>query len=162
MELIFCTTNSQKFAKGHAVCKEYGINLTQKIVEIDEIQSEDVIRVAQDKAKNAYALVRRPVVVSDDAWEISGLRGFPGTYAKSINTWFTVDDYLRLTRPLTDKRIIFVQSLVYQDDKSSKLFVKKIEGTLLDKARGNKNLQQFNKLAGLTPPAKRSPKSSAI
>lgn len=130
-QLIFSTGNPTKFLMGKTVCDQYGIKLTQDTHDIDEVQSEDIVYVAKHKAEAAFALTKQPVIISDDAWEIPGLNGFPGTYAKSVNTWFTADDYIRLTKDLTDRSIHLVQTLVYQDASSSKLFRHTTPGTLL-------------------------------
>ncbi len=135
-KVIFSTGNAQKMSKGKSVCQEYGIELIQNELDIDEVQSEDTEYVARRKAEAAYQLVKHSVIISDDAWEIPGLNGFPGTYAKSVNTWFSPEDYIRLTKDLEDRRILLMQTLVYQDHDMQQLFIRKTEGVLLREARG--------------------------
>jgi inosine/xanthosine triphosphate pyrophosphatase family protein len=121
---------------GSTVCKDYGIDLLQNMLDVDEIQSENTEYVAVRKAEAAYNLVGKPVIISDDAWEITALNGFPGTYAKSVNTWFTADDYIRLTKDLENREIAFTQTLVYHDAGSTKVFKSVSFGTLLPEVRG--------------------------
>jgi non-canonical purine NTP pyrophosphatase (RdgB/HAM1 family) len=135
--LAFVTTNPQKFAMGHSICQDYGIRLLQTKLDIDEVQSEDTEYVARRKAEAANHLTGAPVITSDDAWEIHGLKGFPGTYAKSVNEWFSPADYLNLTRDLEDRTTSFIQTLVFQDDDTQQLFVQTTPGTLLKEARGD-------------------------
>lgn len=130
-KLFFSTGNAQKLRMGQSVCERYNIELIQQKLVIDEIQSEDCEYVARRKAEAAYELLGQPVLVSDDAWNIYGLNGFPGTYAKSINTWFTADDYLRLTRDLDDRRASVIQILVYQDAQTQRVFSHETMGTIL-------------------------------
>ena len=120
-----------------SICSEHGITLIQHDLSVDEVQSEDTEYVAHQKATASYAIAKKPIVISDDAWEIPGLNGFPGTYAKSVNTWFSPEDYVRLTKDLEDRRIYLVQTLVFQDEKTQKMFVRKSAGTLLTKAQGS-------------------------
>lgn len=134
--LVFSTGNSTKFLMGDTVCKEYDFTLVQNTQEVDEVQSEDTLYVAKRKAEAAFALIKAPVIISDDAWEIEGLNGFPGTYAKSVNTWFNADDYIRLTRDLENRTVFLVQTLVYQDEQVSKVFSHTTKGTLLLKPQG--------------------------
>lgn len=134
--IIFCTGNAEKYANAELVCKSYGIDIAQQPLEIDEIQSENVKAILEDKLRKAYELVRRPVVVSDDSWEIPGLNGFPGPYMKSINTWLSPEDYLRLTLPLEDRSIYLVQWLGYADGKTIRTFELKTKGTLLKDIKG--------------------------
>lgn len=135
-ELIFSTGNNLKFGKGKAVCDEYGITLTQNTLDIDEIQSEDTEYVARRKAEAAFQLLKQPVIISDDAWAITALNGFPGTYAKSVNHWFTPEDYLRLLHDSTDRSATFTQTLVYQDEHVQKLFSHQTIGEILHESRG--------------------------
>ena len=106
-------------------------------LDIDEIQAENSEAVIARKAHDAFAYTRQPVVVSDDSWNIPGLRGFPGPYMKSIDHWFTPQDFINLTKPLSDRRIILVQLLAYQDANIQKIFRKEYTGTLLIEPRGN-------------------------
>ncbi len=137
MELLFCTGNAQKFNKGMSICRQHDITLIQRDLNVDEVQSEDTEYVARQKANASYAVAQRPIVISDDAWEIPGLNGFPGTYAKSVNTWFKPEDYVQLTKDLEDRRIYLVQTLVYQDENTQKIFVRKSQGKLLTKPQGS-------------------------
>ncbi len=48
---------------------------------IKEIQSDSIIEVAEDKAKKAFSIIKRPVIVEDDGLFIEELNGFPGVYS---------------------------------------------------------------------------------
>lgn len=136
MKVYLCTTNAQKLLQGSVACNEHGVKLVQKKLDVDEVQSEDTEYVARRKAEASYALVKEPILVSDDSWSFVGLNGFPGTYAKSVNTWFSEDDFIRLTRDLDDRRAILTQTLVYQDEHEQVVFSKETVGKLLKEARG--------------------------
>ncbi len=144
-QLLFSTGNDEKLAMGQITCAKYGIELVQSALDIDEVQSHDIEYVARRKAEAAFALLKKPVIISDDAWEISGLNGFPGTYAKDVNNWFTAEDYLRLTKDLENREATIVQSIVYQDEHTQKFFVRRTKGVLLKEARGTtgKSIQRI-------------------
>lgn len=134
--LLFSTGNAEKFEIARKICEPLGVILEQKPLEIDEIQGEDSEAIIRDKVRKAYELTGQPVIVSDDSWNIPGLRGFPGPYMKSIEQWFTPEDFLNLTRPLIDRRIILVQLLAYQD--ADRVYIVREEhvGALLTESRG--------------------------
>ncbi len=136
-EVIFSTGNDEKFLTAKHVCDQYGIKLTQKSADIVEIQEESPERVAVDKASKAFALFKEPVVITDDSWAFSGLKGFPGVYMHSINEWFTPEDFLRLVLPLSDRKVVLTQYLVYKDGNEQKIFTRQTEGELLKEIRGN-------------------------
>lgn len=135
--IIFSTGNSEKFDIARKACKSAGIDLLQSVLDIPEIQGEDPELIIRDKAQKAFDLLSKPVVVSDDSWNIPGLNGFPGAYMKSIDHWFTTEDFLNLTRPLKDRRIILIQMLAYQDGTQQHVFRKEYVGTIVTEARGN-------------------------
>ncbi len=136
-KLPYVTGNHIKFNHATAACKPAGIELEQTLLDIVEIQSETGEPVAQDKAAKAFAALGKPLVVSDDCWMIPGLKNFPGPYMKSMNEWFTPEDWLRLTRELSNRTIILRQIVMYQDTHSQELFVVDIPGLLLHEIRGD-------------------------
>ncbi len=136
-EITFVTGNADKVRTANEICNKFGITLVQTTFDIVEIQAEDAGIIVRDKASKAYELVGKPVVVNDDSWVIPGLNGFPGPYMKSMNHWFSAEDFLRLTQPLTDRRIFLAQYTVYQDERGAKLFQRDIEGILLPSIQGD-------------------------
>ena len=135
-EVIYATGNTDKFTQARHVCDAAGITLVQKGLDVPELQSDDATVIARDKAVKAFDKFQHPIVISDDSWMIPGLNGFPGPYMKYINDWFSVDDWLNLTRPLSDRRIILRQVVAYAGDTGVELFSLDMEGQILTEARG--------------------------
>ena len=135
-QLAYVTGNKNKFTAAQHFCGQKDIEVTQLILDIDEIQSEDGERIARDKAKRAYELSNHPVIVSDHCWSIPGLNGFPGAYMKSINHWFSVQNFIDLTSPLDNRQVILTEYLVYVDETETKIFVHQRSGEVLREARG--------------------------
>lgn len=134
--VYFATTNQEKMLIAQTVCSKFDINVEQTSIDIDEIQGEDPIVIVQDKARRAYESLSKPVIVSDDSWDIPALNGFPGPYMKSINKWFRSDDFLRLMNGINDRTIILHQLLAYYDGTIIKVFSNDIHGKVTDKPRG--------------------------
>ena len=136
-QVIFCTGNYEKIENARKVGKSFGVVIQQQALDIDEIQSENTERILLDKLSKAHALAEQPVIVSDDSWEIPALGGFPGPYMKSINHWFSPEDYLRLTSTLQNRAIHLIQRLGYTDGVVVKTFTHTTEGKLLREIKGN-------------------------
>jgi XTP/dITP diphosphohydrolase len=136
MKLLFVTGNAKKFSIGKSICNQHGIELQQIVADIPEIQGEDPEIITRNKAMSAYKVVGKPVIVSDDSWDIPGLNGFPGPYMKSMNAWFTAQDFINLTHSLKDRRAYVQQFLAYSDEYETVLFRQDIGGTLLDTPKG--------------------------
>lgn len=136
-KLAFVTGNVEKFMLGEQTCRQAGIELEQVKLDIDEIQSENSEAIALDKAGKAFAILGKPLIITDDSWAIPGLGGFPGPYMKSINHWFKPQDLINLTASLEDRTIILTQIIVYVDSGHTQLFQKDSRGQLLKVAKGN-------------------------
>jgi XTP/dITP diphosphohydrolase len=136
-KLAFITSNPNKLHDLQEVCKPFGIEVEQLDLPVEEIQSADVEKIALHKAKQAYKLAGRPVIVQDTSWNILALRGFPGAFMRYIAEWFKAEDFLTLMAGKTDRTIIRTHVVAYFDGKRSKLFSKNFTGTLAEEPRGN-------------------------
>ena len=136
-QINFVTGNREKFSIAEAVCREFGITLTQSKHDIDEIQAEHAEPIVLDKVTRAYAACDAPVVVNDDYWALPALGGFPGPYMKSVAYWFTPADFLRLMQNIEDRSIILTQSIAYQDEVVQKVFTRHYAGQIVLEPRGS-------------------------
>lgn len=83
-DVVFVTGNPNKAAY---FAELVGLPIDHHKVELDEIQSLDVAEVAERKARQAYDILKRPVLVEDQGMYLPALGGFPGPFVK-----FMVDD----------------------------------------------------------------------
>lgn len=135
--IYFASSNKDKVNIAKHACSSAGIKLEQAIIDIDEIQGEDPIPIITDKARRAYEILGKPLVVSDDTWDIPALNGFPGPYMKSINSWFSSDDFIRLMHGITNRKIILHQYLAFIDEDGVEIFTADLSGIVLNEAKGN-------------------------
>ncbi len=134
--LYFVTENQEKFNNANIILKNFSLQLQAKKLDIIEIQSDSLEKIAEDKARQAYTSIRQPLVVKDDGWYIPSLNGFPGSYMKYMNQWLSPDDFLNLLRPYKDKEIIFKDALCYVDATQQKIFTNTIHGYILNEPKG--------------------------
>ncbi|MBD3362833.1 hypothetical protein GF362_03880 [Candidatus Dojkabacteria bacterium] len=81
--LEVATSNKKKLKEFSRVLTDYEI--IGKNFDIEEIQSNDPIKVIKQKAKGAYEQNKfNPILVEDTSLEIKGLHGRPGTYVKDF------------------------------------------------------------------------------
>ena len=73
--LTFVTSSPHKHREAEAIL---GVPLERAVLDIVELQGLDVVAVARDKARTAYGLLARPVLVEDTSLELVALGGFPG------------------------------------------------------------------------------------
>lgn len=134
--VVFVTANQRKVRNLQAACASYDINVEQLKLPVDEIQSHDAEAIALAKAKRAYKLARRPVVVNDSFWNIVALRGFPGGYMSYVTDWLRADDFVRLMEGKSDRSVVCTDTLVYFDGKRPKIFVTEHMGIIATEPRG--------------------------
>lgn len=136
-QLLFATSNNEKFAIAQHLCESAGIALRQFSQDSDEIQSEDPEIIIRDKAARKYALAgNQPVIVSDDVWDIPALNGFPGPYMKSVDYWFSPQQIIDLMTHVTDRRIYLHQYLAYKDAETFKIFSHTFPAHIIKEPRG--------------------------
>ena len=135
--LYFITENQDKLENASHVLDVYGIPFEGKNIPILEIQSDSQKEIVLHKAQQAFEKIRQPLVVKDDGWYITALRGFPGVYMKYVNQWFTADDFLNLLKPYSNREILFRESVCYIDKNQYKIFINDVKAEILQAPRGN-------------------------
>lgn len=131
--IYYVTGNESKFKTAVAYLEPLGIILEQKVLDVEEIQPDSIVKVSEDKVKKAFKIAHVPLFVNDSGWEIPALNGFPGPYMKYMNDWFSPDDFLRLMEGKPDRRIILKQVITYVDKNGTKVFENDTEGIVLEK-----------------------------
>lgn len=134
--ILFVTTNQDKYNKVRINLEPYGIKITHQSWEMSEIQSSDGEQIVRDKAQQAYAKFKKPVLVNDDTWSIPALRGFPSTGMKLCNDFMLAKDWLRLMKGVADKRVFLISFYAYHDGRSIKVVTSKHERYFLEKPQG--------------------------
>lgn len=134
MTLNYVTGNERKFSNAQSFFASYDIKVKQLKLDIDEIQSEDALKITTAKARAAYERVRCPLFVNDATWLVPALNGFPGPFMKYINHWFAPEDFIHLMHGKTDRRIILRDTIVYIDEAGDRVFTHDHEGVILEQA----------------------------
>ena len=130
------TGNAEKFRIAKMAFADVGVELEQAVLDIDEIQGENADLIVRDKVAKAFSILKEPVIVTDDFWNIPALNGFPGPYMKSMNHWFEPSDFLELMSAKKDRSVIIEQNLAYTDGGEIVIFRKQIPGVFAKSARG--------------------------
>ena len=135
--LAFVTGNKDKFLYLERLAEMFDFEVEQVLLPIDEIQSDNPEDIAIKKAKDAYKLANRPVLINDTFWSILALRGFPGAFMAYIGRWLRTADFLRLMEGATDRTVILTEMTVFYDGKRVKVFSKEHTGKVLTAPQGN-------------------------
>lgn len=127
--LIYATGSKAKFEYVVKLLADVPLVLEQRKVDVDEIQSDVPEKIAERKARDAFATIREPLFVTDTFWAIPALNGFPGAYMKDVNQWLSAGDFLKLMEGKEDRRIIAKDVITYTDGTTTKQFTIELEGS---------------------------------
>jgi inosine/xanthosine triphosphate pyrophosphatase family protein len=130
-------TSKLTFVTGNAKKDEYyskyiGIPLLHKKLDLEEIQSLDVCKVAEHKLEQAYTLLKEPVIIEDGSLEFEGLNGLPGPFIKFFLEALTSDGLCKLLNDKSHNAI--VRSVIgYTDGVHTKIFETVSYGAITDR-----------------------------
>jgi len=130
---LFVTSNENKWREAQQIL---GRDLDRITIELPEIQAPTTMEVALEKAKVAYALLKRPVIVEDAGVELKALGGFPGPFIKFWEKLGGLESICRAADGLKDRRAEAVCALVAYDARGPQPFEGRAAGTIAPSPRG--------------------------
>lgn len=133
-EIYYATGNAGKFEEVKIYIQQYAphISVKQFDVDIEEIQSLDQKAIAIDKAKKAFALLNKPVLVDDGGIFFDAYPLFPGTMSKFIFQAIGFEGLFKLTEE--NNKAAFILNLVYTDGNIIETFEGRCDGTIVKPA----------------------------
>jgi XTP/dITP diphosphohydrolase len=131
-ELYFVSNNLHKYSEIKFISNDKIIGLDLKFCKQDiiEIQDEKIEKIAIEKAKSAYNIVKKPIIIEDDGLFIKSLNGFPGQYSKFILKSIGNKGIIRLLKGSSDRSAYFKSIFVYNDGSIVKVFYGKSIGKI--------------------------------
>lgn len=136
MKLVFATSNQNKIAE---VKRMLGGNIEVEgtSLEIDEIQSLDPVKVAQEKAKSYFKELKTPLIVEDTSLSFNGLNGLPGPYINDFAKALNNNGLINLLSNTDNRRAVAqVTFCLIIDEVTMHTFEGRIEGTISAMEKG--------------------------
>lgn len=130
--LIFITGNPQKAAY---LAKWLNVDIPHQKVALEELQSLDLAAVVTHKAKSAYDIIKKPVLVEDVALTFHALGRLPGTLVKWFLEEIGTEGLCRMMQPFDEKTA--TASIMYGlfDGKELHTFEGHVKGTVAPEPR---------------------------
>lgn len=131
-EIYFVSNNLHKYSEIKSMLNDKIIGVDLKFCKQDiiEIQDEKIENIAMEKAKFAYNIVKKPIIIEDDGLFINSLNGFPGQYSKFVLKSIGNRGIIRLLKGSKDRSAYFKSIFVYNDGIIVKVFYGKIIGKI--------------------------------
>ncbi len=109
--------------------------LHQKI-NLDEIQSLDLQKIVKHKVRQAYDIIKKPVVVEDTSLEFKALGNLPGPFIKFFLEQMPEEDICSLLNG-KDRRATARCVFGYFDGEKENYFEGSMDGTIPEKPSGD-------------------------
>lgn len=105
-------------------------------IDLPEIQSLDLKTIVEDKAKRAFEIVRKPVLVEDASLVFRALDNLPGPLIKWFFESIGTEGMCNLLDKYQDKRALAEVQFAIADKDGVHIFSGAIEGVISEKPRG--------------------------
>ena len=129
--IYLVTSNENKFKEFKEIL---GFRLKHTNLDLDEIQTIDVKKVVEHKAKQAFNKIKKPVIVEDTGLYFEAWNGLPGALAKQFDKTI---GYRKLCRLLKTNRRAKAETVVgYYDGKNYLSFSGEIWGRISSEPKG--------------------------
>lgn len=126
------TGNGGKFEEISAFCTANlpAINVVQSPFSLVEMQSNDLQEIAVDKARQAWGILQKPLIVEDAGFFFEKYSNFPGALTKFVYQGIGFEGLLKLVAP--GDRMSSAVYLVYVDGPEKfKIFVGECRGMVV-------------------------------
>lgn len=136
MEITFVTTNPGKLVEARKLAEPFGISVVSNDYDSIELQSDDLLEIAKESAKDAFNLIQKPLIVDDSGVFCEALGGFPGPYSAYIYKTIGVDGVLKLLEGKENKKASMISAVAFTDGKETKTFLGEVKGEIIPEKRG--------------------------
>lgn len=132
-ELTFITGNQ---GKADQLSHWLGTPITHHKLDLDELQSLDLKAVVEHKVRQAYELLKQPVLVEDVAVTMTAMGRLPGTFIRWFLQELDNEGLCRLADGLAHREAVASICYGYFDGKKVHFFEAHVPGKIADKPRG--------------------------
>jgi inosine triphosphate pyrophosphatase len=131
---VFITSNQNKV---DYLSKSVGLVLDHQKIDLDEIQSPVPAIVIEHKVRQAYELIKKPVLVEDTSLSFNALDGLPGTFVKFfVEASDGLESMCRMLDGFEDRSAYASAVYGYYDGETMKFFSGRLDGRIAKHARG--------------------------
>ncbi|PKH70041.1 non-canonical purine NTP pyrophosphatase [Stenotrophomonas sp. Betaine-02u-21] len=130
MKIRFMSSNKHKIDEVQRILAPVGIDIIAVPQKIQELQTEDVYALVEDKLIKAFEAIGRPLFVEHTGLYLSGLNGLPAGLTQIFWDRLKADRFASLVASLGDIKVTAKTVLGYCDGHKMHLFEGAIEGTV--------------------------------
>ncbi len=134
MKPVYVTGNPHK---ARLFNQMVNMELDHEKANIDELQSLDLLEIVEHKAKSAYELLKRPVIVEDTQLMFHAMGKLPGPLIKWFLEELGADKLCKILDPFEDRHATAGAAIAYYDGRSLQIFESSLGGEISNGPRGD-------------------------
>ena len=132
--LKFVTSNPNKVREASEIL---GIAVEQvSIAHLEEVQTDDIVRLVEHKARQAYAECQCPVLVEDSGLIFNAWNRLPGVLVKWFENSVGCEGMLKMLRDYEDRSARALCSVAVYDGEKMIVAQGEVSGTIASETRG--------------------------
>jgi non-canonical purine NTP pyrophosphatase (RdgB/HAM1 family) len=132
-KLTFVTSNK---SKAEQLGRHLEFPVVHKKIDVKEIQSSNLREIVEEKVKEAYKIVKGPVLVEDTSLTFTALNGLPGPFIKWFLTSLRNDGLCKLLDSYKNRSAFAEVCFGLYDGKQLLFFEGKMEGKISTEVKG--------------------------
>ena len=141
MDIRFVSNNEYKIKEVKDILSGKGINIIPFDFKLDELQTDNIEKLLEDKVLKAFKKVGRPLIVEHTGLYVDSLNGFPGILTQLFWDTIKADKFASIFGSL-DNILVEAKTVVgYCDGKNIHFFEGSIRGKISKKPYGNTSFQ---------------------
>ena len=133
-DLTFITGNQ---GKADQLAKWLGVPVPHYKLDLDELQLLDLRKVAEHKVRQAYDILKKPVLVEDVAFTFTAAGKLPGTLIKWFLEELGNEGLCKFADGLAHRKAVVSICYALHDGKKVHFFEAHVPGVVPDKPRGS-------------------------
>lgn len=134
-KLVFITGNQNK---ADYLARFLGGKVAHHKLDLEELQSLDAQKVVEHKVRQAYAALKRPVLVEDVALTIPVMGRLPGTLVKWFVEELGPEGICKMLDGFDDRTAVASLRYALYDGKDMHVFLGETRGHIADKPKGTR------------------------
>lgn len=146
MKITLASSNRHKFEEMSKILKPYGIELERADVQVNESDFETLEESAEDKARKAFQILKKPIIVEDTGVYFQAYNNFPGLYPKRMYLSLGFNGLLKLLEG-ENRKAYFKTCISYYDGFRMKTFSGKLQGKMAERVHdADKDVLPYEKI----------------
>lgn len=132
-DITFITGNQ---GKADFLARHMGSHIRHHKLDLDEVQSLSLEEIAEHKARQAYDILKSPVLVEDVSFALKSLNGLPGPFIKWFEFAIGLKGICKLMSSQESRDVTISVCFCYFDGQQLKRFIGSVDGAVAPEPRG--------------------------